>query len=422
MTGPVTPEPPDPAEPFEAVAVTLDQEAGQATAARVVSYLYTHISGGPWYSGTAFTYEHVPGLARFDTIPIVRIAEGATDYQREMVHQVVARINRELPYSLHLRIGEDAPALQLIEDIPDNQLFVNFAPRTDWADPLRGRPGALAQAQLDIVHEFDVVQQRREKQRQRAAHVWMESEHDYGNVELFSILMHELLHTLGLPGHVRQDEFPDSAMRDDTLLYTLSVPAIDGAALRAIYTRFPNGTEPEDVSATSLGPWEDTVTNLAGRLDTGGGPVSFGVRQSNGVSIPWTRGSAPGNPTGSTLAENPAITGSASWQGGLLGFTPDNRSVGGNAVLSVDVATMDGRADFTELQSWPAGEAPGAFGTGTQWNTGSLGYTISVSGNLMRSTGGDTGVVSGNFYGRNHEGAAGTIERSDLTAAFGGSR
>ena len=37
-------------------------------------------------------------------------------------------------------------------------------------------------------------------------------------------------------------------------------------------------------------------------------------------------------------------------------------------------------------------------------------------------TGGDAGAVNGRFYGRSHEGVAGTLERSDLTAAFGASR
>ena len=80
------------------------------------------------------------------------------------------------------------------------------------------------------------------------------------------------------------------------------------------------------------------------------------------------------------------------------------------------------RADFTELQSWAAGTAPGTLGTGSQWSTGSLGYTITVGGNYLRSTGGDDGTVNGQFYGVDHEGVAGSLERDDLTAAFGATR
>ena len=56
------------------------------------------------------------------------------------------------------------------------------------------------------------------------------------------------------------------------------------------------------------------------------------------------------------------------------------------------------------------------------WNTGSLGYDISVEGNFIRNTGGDDGDLIGTFYGPSHEGATGTLERIDLTAAFGGIR
>ena len=73
-------------------------------------------------------------------------------------------------------------------------------------------------------------------------------------------------------------------------------------------------------------------------------------------------------------------------------------------------------------ESWAARTAPGATGTGTQWLDGDLGYTISVRGNTFRETGGDTGTLTGIFVGRSHEGAAGTLERADLTAAFGASR
>ena len=56
------------------------------------------------------------------------------------------------------------------------------------------------------------------------------------------------------------------------------------------------------------------------------------------------------------------------------------------------------------------------------WGDGDLAYRISVRGNTFRETGGDAGRVTGIFTGRSHEGAAGTLERSDLTAAFGATR
>ena len=198
------------------------------------------------------------------------------------------------------------------------------------------------------------------------------------------------------------------AWRDDYL------PAIDAAALQALYLRLGEETEPEDLSVSSLGAWSRETIHLSGELDD----VAFGVRHSNGVSMPWTSGIEPS----SALEDNDRLSGTATWNGGLLGFTPDLEAVGGNAALSVDLDTMDGRADFTELQSWAEGTTPGALGTGSQWNSGSLGYTIAVGGNYLRSTGGDDGAVNGHFYGSSHEGVAGSLERDDLTAAFGAKR
>ncbi len=89
-------------------------------------------------------------------------------------------------------------------------------------------------------------------------------------------------------------------------------------------------------------------------------------------------------------------------------------------LYSVDREAL--RALYSRLEQWAAGAAPGNAGTGTMWEDGDLGYSIAVSGNTFKQTGGDTGSLTGIFTGQNHEGATGTLERSDLTAAFGASR
>ena len=104
-----------------------------------------------------------------------------------------------------------------------------------------------------------------------------------------------------------------------------------------------------------------------------------------------------------------------------MGFTPDEEAVAGDAAIRVDLATLTGRADFTDLAKFPKGEIP-SLGAGTLWLDGDLGYTITVGGNYLHSTGGDDGTVNGRFYGRAHEGVAGSVEREDLTATLGGLR
>lgn len=413
------PNPPDetpsrqPGASLAGIEIELRAATDHPPAARVVSYLRSQLSGGPWPHADRVP----PGLARFDRAPTVRIVEGASAEHRELVHQAVASINRHLPHEHHLRIGTAVGAPAAIGDVPDNQIVVHFAPKTAWPNP---SAPYLGQAELDAVEEHDAAQGRRERTRLRASRVWVDADRALGDLEhtgLLALLNHELMHALGFPGHVPATAHSDSILNDGHWADVYGrVPAIDGASLRAIYTRYSNGADPEDVSATSLGPWAATATTLAGRVD--GMDLQFGVTRADGVAVPWTMGS-PGRHGTRALADNRDITGSATWRGGLVGFTPDNRSVAGTAAVTVDVGTLTGRADFAELQSWPEGTAPGALGTGTRWNTGSLGYAITVTGPYIRSTG--AGELSGSFYA-DHEGVAGTLDRRDLTAAFGASR
>ena len=415
---PTTPPPLVSAEPFDAIRASVQRSSDGQSAARVAEYLEVHASGGPWKAGPDYTWTHSPGLVRYDTPPTVRIALGATPHERAITAYAVALINRALPYEMHLTIGDDAPAgvagqwEQGLPSIPDGQMFVEFID----GYPRGGRPRSEALAHQDIVQEYDRQQQRWEKKRLRASSVEMsrdffDTRPDHDTV---SVLVHEMLHSLGLAGHVDAPAFSDSNMYNAWFRLDGSLPAIDAAAVQVLYTRLPAEIEPEELSATSLGAWARETLELTGELDG----IAFGVRHANGISMPWTIGDEPTR----AVADNPQLAGIATWTGGLVGFTPALAPVGGNAELSVDVGTMDGSADFTELQSWSAGSAPGALGTGETWNTGSLSYTITLGGNYLRSTGGDAGTVNGQFYGANHEGVAGSLERDDLTAAFGARR
>ena len=412
---PVMPMPEQPMSADSPVTVTQTREAGVA-AADVFAYLSANASGGPWNSGPEFMWEHPPGLVRYPNLPTVRIAQGASPHERAVLHHVVALINRELPYDQHLQIGPDAPALAPIEDVPLHQIFVDFAPPAQWNDPNAGlaRPGSLGIAQLDETQAYDAAQGRFEKQSANRAHLWLSPQEAFaGDQELLSVLMHELVHVLGMAGHLDEATFPSSVMRDLTLLLTDRLPAIDGAALWALYSRLGLRTEPEELTAVSdLGPWDDEASVLRGQL----GDLTFGVTTQNGVSRPWTAGALPT----SALADNAALRGTVTWSGGLVGVTPEQEVVRGETAISVGLDTLTGRADFTQLQSWAG--APGEWGTGTRWNTGTLGYDLAVSGNYLRSTGGDDGDVNGAFYGAAHETVAGALERADLTAAFGASR
>ena len=396
---------------------------GGVPAERVINYLKAHASGGPWLVhggiiGPDATYYGDPGLVRFATPPTVSLAQGADDRDRAIFHHAVSLMNRALPYDQHLII-DPTEKIYNIEDpfeaIPDGEIAVAFI-----SGPLPGdQYGAAGQARSDVWYVYDAELDRSKKLR-RAAAVELEDVLIYSDQSEVTDLVHELLHAVGFGGHISYDDFPDSQM-NDTFRGDLdgSLPAIDAAALQALYTRLGEQLEENDLSPHSLGDWSRETIHLDGRIATkhssgSVGRIKFGVSHNNGISMPWTRGIDPGR----ALADN-LNQGTASWTGGLLGYTPELQPVGGKAEISVDFDTMNGSANFTELQVWPVGTLPGRLGTGLIWNTGELEYDITVGGYLFYSTGGDDGTVNGQFYGEYHEGVAGSLERQDLTAAFG---
>ena len=399
---------------------------GGVPAERVINYLKAHASGGPWLVhgwilGTDATYYGHSGLVRFAAPPTVSLAQGADNRERAIFHYGVSLMNRALPYDQHLIIDPTEKFYNIedpFEAIPDGEIVVVFIP-----GPLPGdQYGAAGQARSDIEYVYDVELDRSKKNRRRAAAVELASV-SYRNrqdQQLVTVLVHELLHAVGFGGHISYDDFPDSQM-NDTFRGDLdgSLPAIDAAALQALYTRLGEQLEENDLSPHSLGDWSRETIHLDGRIATihssgSVGRIKFGVSHNNGISMPWTRGIDPGR----ALADN-LNQGTASWTGGLLGYTPELQPVDGKAEISVDFDTMNGSANFTELQMWPVGTLPGRLGTGLIWNTGELEYDITVGGYLFYSTGGDDGTVNGQFYGEFHEGVAGSLERQDLTAAFG---
>ena len=134
--------------------------------------------------------------------------------------------------------------------------------------------------------------------------------------------------------------------------------------------------------------------------------AAFGVIHRNGFAQAWAHGVAPDV----DLADGP-LTGTVRWSGELLGLTPAAARVYGDAEVLVRLSTLRGTAVFDNLEA-----------RGVTWGDGDLHYRIAVEGNTFRETGGDAGTLTGIFVGRNHEGAAGTLEREDLAAAFGAER
>jgi len=135
-------------------------------------------------------------------------------------------------------------------------------------------------------------------------------------------------------------------MRHLTLRPVDHLPGIDGKGLLAAYTRFEPGASPHELSVDNLGPWDDTSFHLRGDVAFQSGNAAFGVASRNGLAQPWAFGLTPWT----SLVDNLILSGTANWPGRLLGFTPAIEAVGGSADLAVDLETLDGQLDCTELE------------------------------------------------------------------------
>ena len=420
------------------VAVSSGQVRDGAGADRVLAFLDTHVSA----YGSA-------GLATFPDRPVVRLARGASKELATYTETAVQVINSALPHGERIVFSRvPAPRSTPVAAVPDGEIIVNFARAEDWSlrEGQPYDPTWFWAYETDRIVEFNDSAQRHEQRGMRASHVWFNSrvisnaawvrdpatdtweyqvldapvrESDtvrkvYTGERMVPRIIPPLLRALGFFGPVDEAEFPDSILTN----IGGHLPNIDSEALLAAYGRLEPGTLPEDLSPESLGPWNDTSFHLRGDLDFAGGEAAFGVALRNGLARPWASGPAPL----AALENNSALYGTVSWNGALLGVTPSAETVAGHARLAVELSTLDGRLDFTDLERWGAKAPPGNAGTGATWGDGDLGYSVAIQGNAFHRIGGDDGEVAGAFFGAAHEAMGGVLERSDLTAGFGGTR
>ena len=360
--------------------------------------------------------------SRYNTRPEVRLIGPASGRDLDIVIAAVQVVNAALPESAKMRVSPSLPNFSLRHTVNSggryftsgeerhNTIHIEFLSGSQYYG--HGNSGATTWNNFS-------------GSRVRNSYIQFDKEsnvyRDYTDRRSVILMAHEIIHALGFYGqpgewHVSPDF--DTIMEGTNAIYSIAqgkpqpmsiLYPVDREALQAYYRHLGNGLRPE-----SLGPWASTSMHIHGN----GPHAGFGVALRNGYAEPWAYGYMPDT----DLAANRSISGSVSWIGTILGLTPNAASVAGDAEIGVNLGTLTGRADFRNLETWGAGLAPGETGTGTQWLDGDLGYSIAVRGNTFKQTSGDNGVITGIFVGRSHEGAAGTLERQDLTAAFGASR
>ena len=120
-----------------------------------------------------------------------------------------------------------------------------------------------------------------------------------------------------------------------------------------------------------------------------------------------------------SLSDEHGPQGSVTWTGSLIGVdlgSPHLAPVFGDAEVNIDMATLQGNAEFNNLVVVNHGE-PGAF------RAGNLNYAIDVTGNSFSDSG---GRIEGGFFGPAHEEMAGVLRDEapsvNLLGGFGGTR
>lgn len=366
-----------------------------------------------------------PGaLNTFSAPPTVHIAAGTK--HRQNVLRAVQWINEALPPAWHIRIGRDIAPLR--RWVPNGAIYVDVFPSSRIGHKL-GTEHAAGTAHLD---------DNRDGSR-RSAHVfvapdkmgWSDDPYEIveSNIVMDKVIIHELLHALGFEGHVEGQGLGSRLMRkmigrtDPTdMLYP-----IDRQALFAAYMKLEPGDSHEEINDTLFGNWPTLVDYFVLRTDLYEAGVSrqfvFEGDEPSHLQA-WASG-----PTPSTNLEDSPLSGTITWNGELIGFRPGYHlelgqpfsTVTGDAEIGVELSTLEGHAHFDDLKSHGT-TIPGTGGVTRRWGDGDLEYDIEVRGNTFRQIGGDEGMVTGIFTGEEHEGAAGTLERDDLSAAFGATR
>ncbi len=333
-TVPTVPEVSPTSRPF----TTSFQTTEAPSAGEVAEYLRLHAGLIPFLNGTETT-THDAGLARFSTIPTVLLASRVTEHERAATYHAVSVINNSLPFDQHIRIEEDfiADARNVsLNAVPPNSILIAW----------HREGGEASYADQNYTYAYDTGQNRWERTRLNAARIRMFHGPDNG-----STVLHELLHAIGFSSHPQWEDYPTSQIaaprREAAPLARLD--EIESSAVSTLYTRLDVATEPEALTASNLGQWDQYATVFTGQVTADNGPIvdgevlQFGVTTHNGLSVPWTQNDLMNGQAAEALADNPALSGTVTWDGGLVGVTPDQAYVQGQTSIDVDIEPSPAR-------------------------------------------------------------------------------
>ncbi|MCY4349375.1 MAG: hypothetical protein OXC25_05985 [Thiotrichales bacterium] len=402
-----TPTPPGP--------VTTSRTTIQGTpAADLIDYLKYHAS-----DRSREVKHRMPIWTR---PPVVSVEASAEPEFHRLIAKAVDLINDWLPLESRMVMGAPStvspraprPGIDLyegdtywVEDVPDGVIYVlsmSYHPR--YAGSARYNPHCTFEGPFRCTAGSAL----------ESVQVLINADSDSTGQGTFGLIVHEFVHALGMQQHVTTQDCSTTITRvdcgpspDEASLERLY--RLDGEALMALYSLYSNGPLPDDINPASLGPWAATIPTLHSEVTTDGGTARFGVEYRTQWTRAWDEGPVPTTP----LARS-GLTGTATWDGTMVGYSDAGAAVEGDAGLSVDIASMNGTAAFTDLTA-----------SGASWGP-DLSTRVRVDGNYIQATQGGAWVgFDAQFRGTGHEAVTGAFRWEDtatgnLTGAFGARR
>ncbi len=328
---------------------------------------------------------------RWSQVPVIVVPRSSTQEEVWVINRAISVLNRSLPEDMRLRssytyqtfagIGRENSREHAERLVRPGTIHAEIYPYDDpdsagfaWTDGERGY--AFGDERN---YDFSSLDEGRVRWEMRSA---------------VDTMVHEFLHALGLLAHPHPVHTSALSYRHHRKGEPDSVPLVDVAVLYDMY---------------GWGYWSG-----GGKLftETSGG-VQFGVNNlHHGTAlIPWVD-------AGYMAAPKPdALSGWASFKGKLVGYTASGFTANGRTRLSVNFGTSSGSAQFDNIQAYDGT-------TWSMWNRRGFQYDLKLYAHYFdsstdpRDRDGIPDVV-GAFYGWEAEVAAGTLQRPEITAAFG---
>lgn len=199
-------------------------------------------------------------VIRWEISPTLQIAVNPIEREMTIAKESIKRLNSILPSEYEIHIGTAIESN--ITKPPKGSIYVDFTDPENWSIERTSNEISHPHDNSDSIHGITYGYVNRTT-NEISSHIWIRSFNDVSFVncsdnDLLNIFTHELLHALGLLGHIGHNpKFSDSPFVDKSIMFqvtdcgyinTNTIPGnFDCAGLNAIYTRLENGDYPEEL-------------------------------------------------------------------------------------------------------------------------------------------------------------------------------